>query len=327
MSVDETKRQLLADPKAFVDNQQWITLIQDLGEPLTQKERHGLNEARAKSKKKSFKERILADDRLHSNLYKLAKMLYHTYNLDDKGGKWFKNLPKNPSEPVHKIGKWLASNRTKVRRPDIHSHQSTDLTEAMRLDGFKDRKVYYYLPQREALSYFFSIWGVKMDDLMRPTVDDKVRLLGILLTIEEMREYIPDILSKRRGDTGWRAMDAATGLSRAAWPLLLEKFIDEEVNITLPVEFFGDDMRREVDAKAGDGFYNLHSEFDPNNIERMKLPWNETWIKIVLKEARTAYEKMMTKYQKGTGGGPGAPENFVDWRNRHESYILDYTDQ
>lgn len=36
---------------------------------------------------------------------------------------------------------------------------------------------------------------------------------------------------------------------------------------------------------------------------------------------------MMTMYQKGTGGGPGAPQNFVDWQNCHGSYIVNYTNQ
>ncbi len=36
---------------------------------------------------------------------------------------------------------------------------------------------------------------------------------------------------------------------------------------------------------------------------------------------------MKVKYQKGSGGGPGAAQNLIDWQNCHESYIINYIDQ
>ncbi len=50
-------------------------------------------------------------------------------------------------------------------------------------------------------------------------------------------------------------------------------------------------------------------------------------LKSVLQVGRSDYELVMKKYVWGTGGGSGAPENFADWQNRHESWMLNYTPQ
>lgn len=326
-AVDETRRQLLADPKAYIDRNRWMKLLQDYGLPLNEDQRKELDDAIAAKKKKNFKERILHGDRVYPELYQLAKMLFHTYNLDDKAGKWFTKLPRNPSDAIHRMGKWIAANRTKVNLPDVHLHQDADLTDVMKMDGFEVNEVFYYLPQGIALTQFFGIWGVNMDALMKPVVDDVLRLTGILLTDEEMRDYIPDIIGKRRNESGWQPLDAAPSRAKAAWALLLRKFIDDEVNVALPDEFLAEDMQEKVDAKVGEGFYNNNATFNPNNADRMKLTWSETRLKSVLQVGVSSCEKMMVMYQKGTGGGSGALQNFVDWQNCHESYIVNYTSQ
>jgi hypothetical protein len=56
--------------------------------------------------------------------------------------------------------------------------------------------VFYYLPQSLALTHFYGLWGVNMDALMKPTVEDVLRIIGVLLTDEEMQDYIPDIISR-----------------------------------------------------------------------------------------------------------------------------------
>jgi hypothetical protein len=137
-AVDETCSQLLADPKAFfIHRDKWMSLLQDYSQPLNETERKHLDDAISSGRKKSFKERILHGDRLYSDIYQLAKLLYYTYKLDDKGGKWFTKLPQNPSDAsFHQMGKWIAMNRTKVDRPDIHLQQCADLTDAIKMDGF-----------------------------------------------------------------------------------------------------------------------------------------------------------------------------------------------
>jgi hypothetical protein len=57
-AVDETRRQLLANPKAYIDRNQWMKLLQDYGLPLNEDQRKELDDAIAAKKKKNFKERI-----------------------------------------------------------------------------------------------------------------------------------------------------------------------------------------------------------------------------------------------------------------------------
>jgi hypothetical protein len=98
-AVDKTRRQLLADHKAFLHKDKWISLLQACGQPPNETERKQLDDAISSGRKKSFKERILHGDRLYPDIYQLAKLLYHTYKLDDNGGKWFTKLSQNPSDP------------------------------------------------------------------------------------------------------------------------------------------------------------------------------------------------------------------------------------
>lgn len=327
-AVEEALRNVLADNNAYIVPQRWLTLLQDPGTELSEREQTDLDAKRAEGKTKTFKKRILYGDRLHGDLYTLAEMVYITYEADDRAGKWFENLPKNKSETVHKIGQWIVKNRTRVAITDIQSHVgATDLTDVMKIEGYEDREVYYYLPQRDVIRHFFSMWGMDIKKLMKPTSDDILRLIGIMLTKEEMREYIPDILGKRRDAGGWQSIDAATGLARAVWPRLLALFIDSDVEIALPAGFNSEEMKRKVDERAGEGFFDEHGGFNPNNLDRIKLPWNESMLQSVLHSGRTDYEFVMAKYTHGTGGGPGAPENFADWESRHESWMLNYTPQ
>ena len=46
-------------------------------------------------------------------------------------------------------------------------------------------------------------------------------------------------------------------------------------------------------------------------------------IKLIIKE----YNEMMAKYTKGTGGGPGADEDFATWEERDEYHCATYTSQ
>jgi hypothetical protein len=303
-SVDETLRRVLADPNAFIEHKKWLTLLQDYGEPLSETEQEELDAKRADGKIKTFKQRVLYGDRLHADLYKLSNMLYITYQADDKAGKWFENLPRNKSETIHKIGQWIVKNRTRVAITDIQSHVGeSDLTEVMGIEGYEDRELYYYLPQREAISHFFGVWGMDIKKIMKPTNDDKLRLIGIMLTRDDMREYIPDILNKRRDTGGWQSLDAAPGRARAVWPRLRMLFTDTEVTIALPSDFDCEEMKRQVDERAGDGFFDMHGGFNPNNIDRIKLPWNESMLQSVLQAGRSDYELVMKKYTLGTGGG------------------------
>ncbi len=322
--IANTLRDLLLDPNAYIKSEKWNELLQEPGAELDDEQK-----AEVKNKPtKRYTMKIRFSDRLFRDLYKLSEMFYIVCQHDSMGGKWFPKLPKNKSDSVHKIGKWIAENRIRVQRGDIHTHQDDELKALLEDDKYKDKQVLYYLPQREIIQHFFGIWGKKFDDVFKPTTDDILRLFGIMLTCEDVREFIPDLICSRRSQKGRQNLDAASTRKAAAWLLLLTKFIDEEVIIKFPVKWGHEDFIRRINERAGvDDFYSKHGAFNPNNTERMNLPWTVKLLEIVLTEGRGHYEEMMKSYTMGTGGGPGAPENFADWKERDESYILRYTDQ
>ena len=299
-------------------------MIQDAGTEMTDEQK---GQVQAKPKKR-FTRKIRLADRLHPDLYKLAEMFHAIFEQDDRGGKWFTKLPSNRSDCLHKIGTWIAENRTRVARADFHTHQSNDLKALLTDESYKDKDVLYYLSQKDLITKFFEEWGETQKDLFKPQTDDILRLLGIMLTCEEVREFIPDILGKRRSMRGRHNIDSAVSRANAAWAILVPKFIDEEVVVTFPAKWKHDDFIQRINERAEvEDFYATHGTFNPNNIERMKLPWTKKLLEEVLKVGRGHYEEMMVTYTEGTGGGPGAPENFADWKERDESYILKYTPQ
>ena len=61
-----------------------------------------------------------------------------------------------------------------------------------------------------------------------------------------------------------------------------------------------------------------------NNFEWMKLPWTVKDIINIIKMLIKEYNKMMVKYTKGTGGGPGADEHFATWEERDKYHCASY---
>ncbi len=323
-TVEDICQKMLADSRVFIKKERYLELLQDMGDDLTEKEKQKLK----KSPQAKIMKKILHNNRTFKDLYALSGLVYIKLDNESYGGQYFPRLTTTKSNGVHAIGLFLAKNRLRVTRGDFQTHQNVEFQAMLKMDQFKDKDVVYYYSQRELLQHCFRKWGVDFSATLKPEVDDKLRLLGILLTMEEMREYIPDILNKRRGEKGWQSLDAATGRARAAWDRILRLFCNEKVVIVLPVKWNNDEFKARVNARANDPhFYDKHGNFNPNNKDRIKLPWDKTSLKSVLHDGQGDYEGMMKVYTMGTGGGSGAPEDFADWWNRDESWIMNYTPQ
>jgi hypothetical protein len=67
--------------------------------------------------------------------------------------------------------------------------------------------------------------------------------------------------------------------------------------------------------------------FEPNNLERINLPWTAgdemgLMFNLIMKK----YKLSMRNRTKGTGGGPGVPEDYCHWEFRDATeYFLGYT--
>ncbi len=82
--------------------------------------------------------------------------------------------------------------------------------------------------------------------------------------------------------------------------------------IALPSNFNTEEMKKKVDKRAGERFFEKHGGFNPNNIEQIKFPWNVSMLQSLLQVGRSEFEFVMRKYTTGTREGSGVPENFAD---------------
>ena len=70
-----------------------------------------------------------------------------------------------------------------------------------------------------------------------------------------------------------------------------------------------------------------HESMDPNELARIEIPRTGPWVGGVLNEVLKKYGAYGLLWKSGTGGGPGAPENYTDWMNRDDVYLNEYTNE
>ncbi len=158
------------------------------------------------------------------------------------------------------------------------------------------------------------------------TLDDKVRVAGICFTEAGVREFLQDMLGKSKGgDRG--AIDAAGGRKSAGFIQLHQKFTAIEVVVPIPEEWEREETRIKIDHLRGAGTFDEHGQFNPNNLDRIALPWTPTEVEIIFKQVTFEYNKAMELYTMGTGGGPGAPENFNVWQEHDPTTVVSYIQQ
>jgi len=126
-------------------------------------------------------------------------------------------------------------------------------------------------------------------------LDDKVRVAGICFSEADVREYLGDMLGKSKGgDRG--AIDAARGRKAAGFLQLHQKFTDPEVVVPIPDEWERNETRTEIDRLRGPGTFDEHGQFDPNNLERIALPWSSVEVEVIFKQVTLEYNKAMRLY-------------------------------
>ena len=96
---------------------------------------------------------------------------------------------------------------------------------------------------------FLDLWssGSKKEQ-MKPTNSDCLRVIGLLFSDDEMRKYIPYILS----GSDWEkrlTIDEWSGKQLACYRLLYTRFIDEEYVVTFPPKWFHDHTKRKINKK------------------------------------------------------------------------------
>ena len=315
-------QRVLGDNELYLPGEQWFRLLQDQGVLMTEAEETKL---RAKPNTKFTRKTIgegLESNRLFEDIYKLAEEVFK--KVESKV-ELFPKFSTNKTANIHLIAKFIIKRRSVCTRADMHSRPQMDGQYA-NMPEFAGRLLLYFLSQREVLEYCHQKYGVSMKVMKTPTVDDKVRVAGIMFNSDEMRAFLPDMLGKSRNGNR-QALDGASARTASGFFLLHQKFIDTEVEVTLPEKWEENETRNLIDELRGPGTFDEYAQFDPNNHERISLPWTQEEVAAVFKKVQSEYQAAMDKFTMGTGGGTGAPAGFSVWENRHEGYVVNYDPQ
>ena len=67
-----------------------------------------------------------------------------------------------------------------------------------------------------------------------------------------------------------------------------------------------------------------YDSVNPHNPNSIAIKWNGSDVKhfivVIIKE----YKPVLVNWIKGTGGGPGAPKNYEDWKEMNGSFFSGY---
>jgi hypothetical protein len=240
----------------------------------------------------------------------------------------FDDLPtaSNKGKVVHRIGKQIATLRCLVARSDVHTRAPGEVNlELFNADAYKEKDELFVLAQRDIIQFCYIAYH-KKDVARKMTNDDKVRVIGIAMTDPAVRALIGDMLGKTKGGKR-QQLDAQPACSRSGFKMLYDKFIDDEVEVTIPELWDEEDTRKQIISILGADQFEIHCQFEPNNERRIKMAWTQKEVQAIFRQVAVDYQKMMDKWMMGTGGGPGAPENFAIWQDRQEADTAAYIGQ
>ena len=328
--IFESIQSCIDDRSVYIDEGEFFNLLQDAGIDVNDDQRREIDArkmAEKKKKAKTFTRKILHDYKLSSDLYTLAEKIHKTW--ESNKDVHFEKLPNSATSNIHHIGTWIASKRCLVCKADFHTPQA----EQHQLEFVGELGNVYFLSQADVIKHFKCKWGQSIIDTMKHTLNDKVRL-GLLLFHDDIREYVPDMLSKTKAapngsnNTDNRTnYDACSSRKKRGKQLLLNLFKDADVQVQFPSAWKASAAREFIDKKKGVGWYSENAIFNPNDKSRIELPWTSKSLDVVYAKFFKEYNASLAKWTMGTGGGPGAPENFVVWQDRDPLYFINYPNQ
>jgi len=322
---------VIANPDLYVKQAKWFDYLQDEGAEITEDEKV-LYSGNPNKKKR---ECVMHGVCYYSKLYQLAKIMVHLYRVkggpvnEDEDDAAFPRISMSQgslSKNAHQIGTFVVKRRRKVARGDINGISDAEFTAQTQRDEYKDKDSFYFLSQVELLRWANNKWGRSQAGLMKFTPEDKLRLMGIVLGMEDLKDYIGD-LTKATKSGPRRSLDGSNPRRLAALSIAHAYFIDKEVVIPMPAKWTEANTKVTIDAHRGPGFYDTHGSFNLNNAARIALPWSKEHITSMLGIILVEYNTSMQLYTKGTGGGPGDDANYVVWQERDPANVCRYSEQ
>ena len=311
---------LLTELAEHIPREQWFSFIQDQGIEMTELELITYSDAGRKCKTRN----IAHGGFFYKELYKLAELLFAF--MDQRRDEHFERLSKlkNQKTPtIHQIGKCVASRRAFFQRSDLHAGTDQGFGDLIQLPAYNNASGLYIVSQAIIVDVLVQRYGTEADN-KKITTDDKVRVAGILITDPDMRDFIPALTgTARNGDR--QSLDSSRSRKVAGLRYLYEKFVDPKVNVIIPSKWNEPQTRTSINTFLGEGVYEQHGQFNPNNLQRIRLPWTEKDVGAIYAKVDKEYKQAMDRYTQGTGGGPGADENFAAWEQRCETNVVTYT--
>mmetsp|Transcript_10433 Transcript_10433/g.19514 ORF Transcript_10433/g.19514 Transcript_10433/m.19514 type:complete len:267 (-) Transcript_10433:281-1081(-) len=164
----------------------------------------------------------------------------------------------------------------------------------------------YHLPQEEVIDFMLLRWSPSEgQSKSQPTANDKIRLVGILLSDDCSLDY--DIILGNYFATGNCAdIDNPATRTKEAWARIAIVFNNNN--------HIGMNPRLWDTAMDKPGFDDLN----PNDQSCFSTTGKDSkWLTSLYKDIISDYYRVsFEKYSKGTGGGPGDPADYSDWERR-----------
>ena len=142
--------------------------------------------AHSKNKKKRKTGAIACGGYYHKGLYELANRVQEKL-LDHEA--LFPRIPqRQKTDRIHPIGILMMSSRKLCRRADIHNIPDDSFKNLINSNQNKGKLEFYYLSMRDVLRKVHEMWGVNLNEQKQVTPDDIVRLFGLLLIDEDLKD-------------------------------------------------------------------------------------------------------------------------------------------
>ena len=314
----------LNDPDNYLDHETYFGNLQDDGIAFPAKYVEQLKTNPTKKWSRYYRQ----GNRLYPKIWTIASDMYK-HILFPRQEVICPKINKQSSKPIQFISAWIFEHRFTKLIGDLaaESDESNSQMKYIRLPKYCELEHIHFLPQRDVLKFCLDKWGRTMDDLMKVAEDDRLRAMGIIFS-EDMYQYILYFLTARdptTAHTGDRThVDEWNGKKKLAGHLLYLRFIDNEVQVALPKEWTSEEAKKMIDDHHNEtGVYDSLL-YNPNNPDRIKLPWKEEDAVGIVSTTLVVYKAMMEMYKSGTGGGSGNPVAYSVWQNRGALHSVTY---
>ena len=222
--------------------------------------------------------------------------------LDDfKKADFFKTRKlTNPADFKGQLVQHLLTMRNVVERSEVPQKYLAGINST----GNKYKKNLYYYSKEAFLkhcveSYKYDIKSKLNRDLILP--NDICRFVEIAT-----RECNKDDMLKLSAGKAQRRSDIDGALN-----------YQERIFLKLSVQFNDPNLKFTKPKRAI--YLASYDELDPNDMARILIKRDYIYMMKVWKYMLPLYNATWQKWTMGTGGGPGAEENFQDWENRKET--------